>query len=139
MFFVFTICAIDCGHVDKPHLTVADRPLAVTYRPVDTLVPSPRNPRTHPKRQVEQIVASIREFGFTNPILIGPDGSVIAGHGRLLAARAMALAEVPSIVLEGLSDAQKRALRLADNKLVPWRRLGISTFDGSGSGAMQQQ
>ena len=102
----------------KPHLTVADRPLAVTYRPVDTLVPSPRNPRTHPKRQVEQIVASIREFGFTNPILIGPDGSVIAGHGRLLAARAMALAEVPSIVLEGLSDAQKRALRLADNKLA---------------------
>ena len=76
----------------KPRLTVAARPLAVTYRPVGTLVPSPRNPRTHPKRQVEQIVALIREFGFTNPILIGPDGSVIAGHGRLLAARAMALA-----------------------------------------------
>ena len=90
MFFLFTICANRLQPRASRDLTVADRPLAVTYRPVDTLVPSPRNPRTHPKRQVEQIVASIREFGFTNPILIGPDGSVIAGHGRLLAARAMA-------------------------------------------------
>ena len=104
--------------MDKPHLTVADRPLAVTYRPVDTLVPSPRNARTHPKRQVDQIVASIGEFGFTNPILIDPDGAVIAGHGRLLAAKAMALAEVPTIILEGLDDAQKRALRLSDNKIA---------------------
>ena len=104
--------------MDNPHLTVAKRPLTVTYRPVGTLVPSPHNARTHSKRQVDQIVASIREFGFTNPILIDPDGSVIAGHGRLLAAKAMALPEVPSIVLEALSDTQKRALRLADNKIA---------------------
>ncbi len=104
--------------MDNPHLTVAKRPLTVTYRPVGTLVPSPHNARTHSKRQVEQIVASIREFGFTNPILIDPDGSVIAGHGRLLAAKAMALPEVPSIILEALSDTQKRALRLADNKIA---------------------
>ena len=104
--------------MDNPHLAVAKRPLTVTYRPVGTLVPSPHNARTHSKRQVDQIVASIREFGFTNPILIDPDGSVIAGHGRLLAAKAMALPEVPSIILEALSDTQKRALRLADNKIA---------------------
>ena len=104
--------------MDNPHQTVAERPLTVTYRPVGTLVPSPHNARTHSKRQVEQIVASIREFGFTNPILIDSDGSVIAGHGRLLAAKAMALTEVPAIILEGLSDTQKRAFRLADNKIA---------------------
>jgi hypothetical protein len=62
------------------------RPLAVTYRATASLRPDPRNARTHSKRQVEQIVASIREFGFTNPILLDPDGVIIAGHGRLLAA-----------------------------------------------------
>jgi DNA modification methylase len=104
--------------MDEMNATGADRPLAVTYRPVGSLVPSARNARTHPKRQVEQIVASIREFGFTNPILTDPDGTVIAGHGRLLAAKAMGLADVPTIALEGLSEAQKRALRVADNKIA---------------------
>src|SRR3546814_3315040 len=61
---------------------------------------------------------SIRAFGFTNPILIDPDGGLIAGHGRLLAAKAMGLAEVPTIALAGLGEAQKRALRLADNKIA---------------------
>lgn len=98
--------------------SVTNRPLAVAYRAVGSLVPSPRNARTHPKRQVQQIVASIREFGFTNPILIDSGGTVIAGHGRLLAAREMALDEVPTITLEGLSEAQVRALRLADNKIA---------------------
>ena len=101
-----------------PNVPPAVRPLAVTYRPVESLRPDPRNARTHPKRQLEQLVASMREFGFTNPILIDPDGSVIAGHGRLLAAKALGMAEVPTIVLEGLSEAQKRALRLADNKIA---------------------
>jgi ParB-like chromosome segregation protein Spo0J len=64
-------------------------PLAVTYCPVDTLRPDPRNARTHPKQQIDQIVASIRQFGFVNPILADPDGRIIAGHGRLLAAKAM--------------------------------------------------
>ena len=104
--------------MENANLTVADRPLSVTYRPVDSLAPSRHNARTHPKRQVDQIVASIREFGFTNPILVDPDGTVIAGHGRLLAAKAMALADVPTITIEGLNEAQKRALRLADNKIA---------------------
>ena len=93
-------------------------PLAVTYRPVDTLRPDPRNARTHPKQQVDQIVASIRQFGFVNPILTDPDGRIIAGHARLMAAKAMGLAEVPTIQIRGLTEAQKRALRIADNKIA---------------------
>jgi DNA modification methylase len=93
-------------------------PLAVTYRPVGTLRPDPRNARTHPKQQVDQIVASIRQFGFVNPILADPDGRIIAGHGRLMAAKAMGLAEVPTIHIQGLSETQKRALRIADNKIA---------------------
>src|SRR6266480_5299201 len=93
-------------------------PLSVTYRAVGSLKPDPRNARTHSTRQVEQIIASIREFGFTNPILLDPEGSVIAGHGRLRAAKSMGLAEVPTIELVGLSEAQKRALRLADNNIA---------------------
>jgi hypothetical protein len=100
--------------VDSPTL----RPLSVTYRATRTLKPDPRNARTHSKRQVEQIIASIREFGFTNPILLDPEGVLIAGHGRLLAAKSMGMAEVPTIELVGLNDAQKRALRLADNKIA---------------------
>ena len=82
------------------------------------LVPDPRNARTHPKRQVEQIAASIRAFGFANPILIDAEGRIIAGHGRLLAAKAVGMAEVPTIVLPHLSEAQQRALRIADNKIA---------------------
>jgi DNA modification methylase len=93
-------------------------PLAVTYRAVSDLIPDPRNARTHPKRQIDQIKASIDAFGFTNPILADPEGHVIAGHGRLQAARAMGLAEVPVIHLSGLSETQKRALRIADNKIA---------------------
>jgi DNA modification methylase len=93
-------------------------PLAVTYCPVGTLRPDPRNARTHPKQQVDQIAASIRQFGFVNPILADPDGRIIAGHGRLMAAKAMGLAEVPTIYIPGLSETQKRALRIADNKIA---------------------
>src|SRR5215470_8404449 len=93
-------------------------PLAVTYCPVGTLRPDPHNARTHSKRQVDQIVASIRQFGFVNPILADPDGRIIAGHGRLLAPMALGLAEVPTIHIQGLSEAQKRALRIADNKIA---------------------
>ena len=92
--------------------------LEVIYRPLSDLVPDPRNARTHPKRQLEQIKASIAAFGFTNPILADPEGNIIAGHGRLQAARSMGLTEVPVITLTGLSDAQKRALRIADNKIA---------------------
>jgi DNA modification methylase len=102
---------------DVSSITIASR-LAISYRAVGDLVPDPRNARTHPKRQIDQIKASIEAFGFTNPILADPDGHIIAGHGRLQAARAMGLTEVPTIVLSGLSDTQKRALRIADNKIA---------------------
>src|SRR6202163_5077261 len=92
--------------------------LAVTYLALGDLIPDPRNARTHPKRQIDQLKASIEAFGFTNPILADPEGNIIAGHGRLQAARAMGLTEVPIITLSGLSEVQKRALRIADNKIA---------------------
>jgi DNA methylase/ParB-like nuclease domain len=92
--------------------------LAITYRAITDLIPDPRNARTHPKRQIDQLKASIQEFGFTNPILVDPGGHIIAGHGRLQAARAMGFADVPTIILSGLSEVQKRALRIADNKIA---------------------
>lgn len=92
--------------------------LSFECRPVDSLVPDPRNARTHPRKQITQIAASIGAFGFTNPILIDPESRIIAGHGRLLGAKEAGLAEVPVIVLAGLSDAQTRALRIADNKIA---------------------
>ena len=92
--------------------------LSICYRPVASLLPDPRNARTHPKRQVEQIAASIREFGFANPILVDAEDTIIAGHGRLLAAKALGMTEVPTIALPHLSEAQQRALRLADNRIA---------------------
>lgn len=92
--------------------------LAVTYRSIGSLSPDPGNARTHPKAQLDQIAASIRAFGFTNPILVDSDGRIIAGHGRLLAARALGLKRVPTIELGNLSEIQKRALRIADNKIA---------------------
>ena len=94
------------------------RVLCVIYRATDQVMPDPRNPRTHPARQIEKIVASIKEFGFANPILVDDQSVVIAGHGRLLAAKKMGLAEVPTIELGNLSNAQKKALRIADNKIA---------------------
>src|ERR1039458_10383416 len=78
--------------------------------PVDRLIPSDGNPRTHSPEQVAQIAASIRVFGFVNPILVGPDGGLIAGEARLRAARTQGMREVPVIVLEHLSKLQRRAL-----------------------------
>ena len=82
---------------------------------IDKLIPYARNPRTHSEAQVEQIAASIRQFGFTNPLLIDTQAGILAGHGRLLAARKLQLCEVPVIVLDHLTEAQKRAYILADN------------------------
>ena len=90
----------------------------ISLRQVAALVPYARNSRTHSDAQVAQIAASIREFGWTNPVLIDGADGIIAGHGRLLAARKLGLTEVPCIVLDHLSETQKRALIIADNKLA---------------------
>lgn len=92
--------------------------LTVIYRSPATLQPDLRNARTHSKQQIQQIAASIKSFGFTNPILIDEVGVVIAGHGRLRAAKTLELSSVPTITLAGLSEAQIRALRLADNRIA---------------------
>ncbi len=90
----------------------------ITARSLAELTPYARNARTHSEEQVAQIAASIEEYGWTNPVLIDEDGGIIAGHGRVLAAELMGTTEVPCIVLEGLTPAQVRAYRLADNKLA---------------------
>jgi len=86
--------------------------------PVDSLIPYARNARTHSEEQIAQIAASIREFGWTNPILTDGDNGVIAGHGRLAAARKLELTEVPVIELGHLSPEQKKAYILADNRIA---------------------
>ena len=86
--------------------------------PIERLIPRVNNPRTHSREQVARIAASIREFGFTNPILVGADDDIIAGHARLLAAEKLGMKEVPVIVLRHLSPAQRRALVIADNQLA---------------------
>lgn len=92
-------------------------PLSVVYKPLSSLLVYARNARTHSAEQVSQIVASMREYGWTNPVLTDEKGEVIAGHGRLLAAEQLSIDEVPTITLSGLSEQQKKAYRLADNKL----------------------
>src|ERR1035438_1125463 len=92
--------------------------IQVEHWPISRLIPRVTNPRTHTPEQVAQIAASIREFGWTNPVLVGADNDVIAGHARLLAARQLALTEVPVILLGHLSEAQRRALVVADNQLA---------------------
>ena len=85
---------------------------------IDDLIPYARNSRTHSETQVAQVAASIREFGFTNPVLIDADGGIIAGHGRVLAARKLGLKTVPAIRIDYMTEAQKRAYVIADNKLA---------------------
>jgi DNA modification methylase len=92
--------------------------LKVEYLAPASLTPYAGNARTHPKKQLQQIESSITAFGFVNPILIDEAGVLIAGHGRLLAAKALSLPTVPAIRLPGLSESQKRQLRLADNKIA---------------------
>ena len=92
--------------------------LEVTYRPIESLIPYARNSRTHSDAQVAQIAASIREFGWTNPVLIDAEGGIIAGHGRIMAGRKLGIKEAPCIVLENLTDAKRRAYVIADNKLA---------------------
>jgi ParB-like chromosome segregation protein Spo0J len=92
--------------------------LAVVSVPVASLVPYAANARTHSEAQVVQIAASIAEFGFVNPVLVDAAGVLVAGHGRVLAAKRLGLASVPAIRLAHLTEAQARALRLADNQIA---------------------
>lgn len=93
-------------------------PLAIIYRAVDTLIPYARNSRVHSPFQISQIAKSIREFGFTNALLLDEDNGIIAGHGRLAAAKQVGLETVPCVTLIGLTETQKKALVIADNKLA---------------------
>ena len=83
--------------------------MQIQPRPIESLIPYARNSRTHSDDQVAQIAASIREFGWTNPVLVDGDNGIIAGHGRVLAARKLGMAEVPCIELAGQTDTQRRA------------------------------
>jgi len=87
--------------------------LKIEHWPIEKLVPCVSNPRTHTPEQVAQFASSIAEFDFVNPILVGPDNVIIAGHARLAAAKQLGLSEVPVIVLRPLSEAQRRALVIA--------------------------
>ncbi|ENF4075230.1 TPA: ParB/Srx family N-terminal domain-containing protein [Escherichia coli] len=92
--------------------------LKIEYLPVGKLLRYAKNSRTHSDEQVEQLVNSIREFGFTNPVLIDEKNELIAGHGRLAAAEILEMDKVPAIRLSNLSEKQKKAYRIADNKLA---------------------
>lgn len=92
--------------------------LKIEYKNTDSLIPYVNNSRTHSDEQVTQVASSIKEFGFTNPILIDEQGGIIAGHGRLMAANKLGLDTVPTITLVGLSEAQRKAYVIADNQLA---------------------
>jgi len=85
---------------------------------IEQLIPYALNSRTHSDEQVAQLAASIREFGFTNPVLVDEENNLIAGHGRVMAARKLGLKEVPAVIVTGLDDRKRRALIIADNKLA---------------------
>jgi hypothetical protein len=95
----------------------ADSPL-MEWAPIAHVRPNPKNPRTHSKKQIKQIAASIRKFGFLNPLIVDDENTILAGHGRLEAARLEGLATVPIVRSGQLSEAQKRAYLLADNKIA---------------------
>src|SRR5262249_43938766 len=95
-----------------------DRQLNIEWVALKALTPYARNARTHSKKQVRQIADSIREFGFTNPVLIDDGNTILAGHGRVAAAKLLGLEQVPCLRISGLTTAQRRALVLADNKLA---------------------
>lgn len=95
-----------------------EKPLEVKELPLADLIPYARNARTHTDAQIAQIAASLREFGWTNPVLVDSQGGIIAGHGRVLAARQLGFETVPTITLHNLTEAQRRAYVIVDNKLA---------------------
>ena len=92
--------------------------IQIEYKNINDLIPYVNNTRTHSEEQVNQIASSIKEFGFTNPVLIDEQGGIIAGHGRIMGAKKLNMLEVPTIVLSNLSEAQKKAYIIADNKIA---------------------
>jgi hypothetical protein len=92
--------------------------LSIAYARIDQLKPDPKNVRLHTAKQIQQIAQSIEAFGFNVPILVDAEGNVIAGHGRLLACKRLGWSEVPTIRLEHLSESQRRAFMIADNRLT---------------------
>ena len=95
-----------------------NKPPKIELRDIDSLVPYINNARKHSDEQIDAIAGSIKEFGWTNPILVDGDNGLIAGHGRLLAARKLGISKIPSIELSGLTETQKKALIIADNKIA---------------------
>ena len=91
---------------------------AIEHRPIEHLIPYAQNARTHSDEQVSQIARSIEEFGFVNPVLVGSDGVIVAGHGRLMAAKQLSMETIPVIVLGHLDETQRRALVIADNQIT---------------------
>jgi ParB-like chromosome segregation protein Spo0J len=108
--------------IDQSELTEidAERRLQVEYWPLDRLIPNARNARTHSDAQIAEIAGSIRAFGFSSPILVSGDGDVIAGHGRLSAARKLGMIEAPVVVLRGLALQPKETSRISAT-LTPMR------------------
>lgn len=92
--------------------------MELVYIETAKLIPYANNTRTHSKEQVKQIASSINEFGFTNPVLIDGNNGIIAGHGRVMASELLQIKEVPCIILDGLTETQKKAYIIADNKLA---------------------
>ena len=100
-------------------LTQLNRPtLSIVYQAVDSLKPRSTNPRTHSKKQIGQIASAIRRFGFTNPVLVDDANGIVAGHGRVEAAKAVGLDQVPTVRLSAMSEAEIRAYVIADNRLA---------------------
>ena len=110
------------------------RKLSVQYRSASELVPYEKNARKHSKKQIRQIADSMERFGFTNPVLVTADGMILAGHGRVLAAKLLRMDQVPTILVDHLTETERRAYILADNKLAlnsTWNRelLGLELQD----------
>ena len=92
--------------------------IEIKYKDINDLIPYVNNTRTHSEEQINQIASSIKEFGFTNPVLIDKNNGLIAGHGRVMGAKKLGLKEVPTITLDNLTEAQKKAYIIADNKIA---------------------
>ena len=107
-------------HIDRRSAQLAPPNIGIQIErwAIERLIPRVNNPRTHSREQVAQIAASIKEFGWTNPVLVDEDDNIVAGHARVLAAKKLRIEAIPVIVLRHLSEAQKRALVIADNQLA---------------------